>query len=172
MSPLVALSVSIGILGGIATIICLKFGLLIWAAFIAWGCYFHSGGDSAALQKTIAGNILGAVLAWIGALIILSVPLGDKLGLPLWAGIVVGVTVFLICVAATIKTFSVIPANVYGYAAVFAFLLQTPGSMTKDKLLSGGLGNALIVVVISMILGAIFAIISQKFAATMTAKAP
>ena len=36
MSQLVALSVSIGLLGGIATILYLNLGLLIWAGFIAW----------------------------------------------------------------------------------------------------------------------------------------
>ena len=35
MSQLVALSVSIGVLGGIATFLFLNLGLLIWAAFIA-----------------------------------------------------------------------------------------------------------------------------------------
>ena len=35
MSQLVALSVSIGLLGGIATFLYLKLGLLIWGGFIA-----------------------------------------------------------------------------------------------------------------------------------------
>src|SRR6476661_9595862 len=85
MSQLVALSVSIGLLGGIATFLYLKLGLLIWAGFIAWACFFHSGGDTNALKNTIVGNAFGAVIAWIAALIILSFPMADSIGLPAWA---------------------------------------------------------------------------------------
>jgi hypothetical protein len=170
MSQLVALSVSIGLLGGIATFLYLKLGLLIWAGFIAWACFFHSGGDSNALKNTIVGNAFGAVCAWVAALIILSFPMADSIGLPAWAAIVVGLTVLVLCLAAHIKAFSSIPASVYGYAAVFAYLLQTADSMTKDKLMSGSMANALILVVVSMALGAIFGLVSGKVGAALTAK--
>ena len=170
MSQLVALSVSIGLLGGIATILYLKLGLLIWAGFIAWACFFHSGGDSNALQKTIFGNLFGAFCAWVAAVLILSIPLGEKLSLPVWAGIVVGVTVLLMCLGARLKPFSVIPASVYGYAATFAFLLQTADAMTQEKLRSASMANALIIVGVSMVIGAIFGLISGKVGAGLTAK--
>ena len=171
MSALLALSVSIGVLGFVATFFYLKAGLLIWAAFVAWGCFFQAGGDTAALKNTIVGNIFGAVWAWIAALLILKVPLAASLGLPLWAGIVVGITVFIICIAANIKAFSVIPANVYGYAAVFAYLLQTPDAMSADKLLGVNFANALILVAISMAIGALFGIASAKLGAALGPKA-
>jgi hypothetical protein len=170
MSQLVALSVSIGLLGGIATILYLKTGLLIWAGFIAWACFFHSGGDTNALKNTIVGNAFGAVCAWVAALIILSFPMADSLGLPVWAGIVVGITVLVLCLAAHIKAFSSIPTSVYGYAAVFAYLLQTADAMTKDKLMSAGLGNALILVFVSMLIGALFGLASGKVGGALTAK--
>jgi hypothetical protein len=170
MSQLVALSVSIGLLGGIATFLYLKLGLLIWAGFIAWACFFHSGGDTNALKNTIVGNAFGAVIAWIAALIILSFPMADSLGLPAWAAIVVGVTVLVLCLGAHIKAFASIPTSVYGYASVFAYLLQTADSMTKDKLMSGSMANALILVVVSMALGAIFGLISGKVGGALTAK--
>ena len=170
MSQLVALSVSIGLLGGIATFLYLKLGLLIWAGFIAWACFFHSGGDTNALKNTIVGNAFGAIMAWVAALIILSFPVADSIGLPAWAAIVVGLTVLVLCLAAHIKAFSSIPASVYGYAAVFAYLLQTADSLTKDKLMSGSMANALIIVVVSMALGAIFGLISGKVGAALTAK--
>jgi len=170
MSQLVALSVSIGVLGGIATILYLKMGLLIWAGFIAWACFFHSGGDTNALKNTIVGNAFGAVCAWVAAIVILSFPMADTLGLPVWAGIVVGLTVLVLCLAAHIKAFSVIPASVYGYAAVFAYLLQTADSMTKDKLMSGTMANALILVFVSMLIGAIFGLVSGSVGKALTAK--
>jgi hypothetical protein len=171
MSQLVALSVSIGLLGGIATILYLKLGLLIWAGFIAWACFFHSGGDGNALRNTIVGNAFGAFCAWLAALIILHFPLADSLTLPVWAGIVVGLTVMAMCLAAHIKAFSVIPASVYGYAAIFAYLLQTADTMTKDKLMSASMANALLVVIISMAIGALFGLASGKLGGALAAKA-
>jgi hypothetical protein len=171
MSSLVALAVSIGVLGGVATILYLKLGLLIWAGFIAWACFFHSGGNTTALTSTIVCNTFGAFCAWVAAVVILSFPLADSLTLPVWAGIVVGITVMLMVLAAKVPALSTIPASVYGYAAVFAYLLQTPETLTKDKLLSASLGNAFLIVVISMILGALFGFVSAKMAGTMTAKA-
>ena len=171
MSQLVALSVSIGLLGGIATILYLKLGLLIWAGFIAWACFFHSGGDGNALRNTIVGNAFGAFCAWLAALIILHFPLADSLTLPVWAGIVVGLTVMAMCLAAHIKAFSVIPASVYGYAATFAYLLQTADTMTKEKLMSASMANALLVVIISMAIGALFGLASGKLAGALAAKA-
>jgi hypothetical protein len=171
MSQLVALSVSIGLLGGIATILYLKMGLLIWAGFIAWACFFHSGADGAALKNTIVCNAFGALCAWVAALIILSFPMADTLTLPVWAGIVVGLTVMAMCLAAHVKALSVIPASVYGYASVFAFLLQTPETMAKDRLMSAGLGNALILVILSMAIGALFGLASGKMAGAIGPKA-
>jgi len=171
MSQLVALSLSIGVLGGIATILYLKLGLLIWAGFVAWACFFHSGGDNAALKNTIVCNIFGAVLAWLAAVIILSVPLAETLSLPVWAGIVVGITVLVLVLGANIKAFSVIPASVYGYACTFAYLLQTTDAMTRERLMALGMGNALIAVAVSMVIGALFGIASGKVAGALQAKA-
>jgi hypothetical protein len=171
MSQLVALSVSIGVLGGVATWLYLTAGLLIWAGFIAWACYFHSGADGAALKNTIVCNAFGSFCAWVAALVILSFPMADTLGLPVWAAIVVGLTVLLMCLGSQIKAFALIPASVYGYAATFAYLLQTPETMAKERLMSAGLGNALIIVIISMALGALFGLASGKMAAALGPKA-
>lgn len=171
MSQLAALSLSIGVLGGIATYLFLSVGgLLIWAAFVAWGCYFHTGGNTDALRNTIVSNVFGSLVAWAAALIILSVPLADKLTLPLWAAIVVGATVWLICIAANVKALATIPANVYGYACTFAFLLQTPDKLNVASLTSFSLDNAFIAVSVSMIIGAVFALVSGKVGAALTEK--
>ena len=82
MTGLMPLTISIGILAGVATWIFLSVGtILIWAAFAAWACYFHNGGDGAALKSTIICNIFGVVVAWIAAIIILSIPLAESLPL-------------------------------------------------------------------------------------------
>lgn len=171
MPQLVALSVSIGVLGGLATWLFLSTGLPIWAAFIAWACFFLAGGDTKALQNTIVCSIFGAICAWVAAIVILGVPLAGVLTLPLWGGIVVGVTVLLMCLAAHIKALSTIPASVLGYAATAAYFLQTTGALSLDKLTSVTLGNALIIVVIAMVIGAILGLLSGKLAGALTGKA-
>lgn len=171
MSTLVSLSISIGILAGIMTWGFLSpwsGPILVWAAFVAWGCFYHCGGDNAALKNTIVGNFFGVVCAWIAALGILGIPLAETLTLPVWAGIVVGVVVVVVVLAAHIQAFAVIPASVYGFAAAFAFLLQTPEKLSLGALTSASMDNVVIVVPISMIIGALFAIGSAKLGGAMT----
>lgn len=168
MTALVALAVSIGLLGGIATFLYLKVGLAIWAGFIAWACFFHSGGDTEALKKTIVGNLFGIFCAAVAAWLILSRGTG-----PLGISIVVGVTVFLMVLAAHLKPFATIPASVYGYGATFAYLLQTEQAMVIGKLLAVDVvGNPLLVVALSMVLGAVFGWLSARLAAAFTRKVP
>ena len=169
MNAIVATAVSVGVLGGIATWLFLSVGsILIWAAFAAWACYFHSGGDQAALKSTIICNILGVVAAWVAALVILAIPLAEVLTLPVWAGIVVIITVAIYILLAQVEVFASVPGTTYGYACTFAYLLQTPDKLNLDTLTSATMSNALIVVIISMVIGAIFAFVSGKWAAAMT----
>lgn len=175
MTSLVALSVSIGVLGAVATWLALgplSDFIIIWAVFVGWATFFAVGGDADALKKTIVHNVFGVICAWIAALIILGIPLGDTLGLPLWAGIVVGVTVLGMCLAAHMKALSTIPASVYGYAATFAYLLQTPDVLSTGALTSVDFGNALIVIAVSLVVGAFFGLGSGKLGGALTAKAP
>ncbi len=170
MSNLVALSISIGVLGGIAAALCLGplAGVVsIWVVFISWGCFFAIGGDGKALQNTIVCNILGAVIAWIGLLIFLGIPLADSITVPIWAGIVVAVTVLIMCLLAHIELFSSIPAGVFGYASVAAYALQTDAALTMGAL-TGGTNNALIIVVVSAVAGATLGMVSGKVGGALT----
>ncbi|GAC1588430.1 MAG: hypothetical protein NVS3B28_13740 [Candidatus Velthaea sp.] len=173
MKQLTALSISIAILAGVATFFYLSVGgILIWAAFLSWACFYHSGADNAALRNTIVGNTFGCFMAWVAAVALLAIPLGASIGLPAWAAIVVTATVFIVCIAANVKAFAVIPASFYGYAATFAFLLQTPGKLTLPNLFSVSLSNGPIVVALSLAIGALFGIASAKVGAMLMAKAP
>ena len=125
MSELLALSVSVAILGGIWAFIALAplAGVaLVWVGFIAAGCFFAAGGDTRALTKTIVGMIYGAIVAWIALLIIAKVPV-PALG-TIWPAIVVGVTVFFLPVVASVDLLSFVPANVFGYAALVGYTLS------------------------------------------------
>jgi len=79
MSSLIALCVSIGVLGGVATYLALgplAGFILIWGIFIGWATFFALGGDTAALKKGITCNVFGVVCAWLMAVILLNTPLG------------------------------------------------------------------------------------------------
>jgi len=162
MSGLVALALSIGGLGGVAT--WLAFGPLagfvtIWAIFIAWGSFFHSGADNAALKNTITAGIFGAVMAGIAFILMGAVSLGDTLTAPVW----VGVTVFVLVMGSKIPAFSAIPVAVYGYAATAAYAIHVGGSTS-----AADATNPVIVIALSFIVGAVFGMVSGKLAGALT----
>jgi len=170
MSSLIALCVSIGVLGGVATYLALgplAGFILIWGIFIGWATFFllwavipqHS-------KKGISCNVFGVVCAWLMALILLNTPLGG-LG-AIGAGIAVGVTVLGMCLAAHLPALDSIPASVYGYAATAAYLLQTDGALDMGPLASGNFSNALILVSVSLIVGSLFGLASGKLGEVLT----
>ena len=162
MSKLTGLALSIAILGGIWAFLALgplAGNVLVWAGFIAWGCYFALGADTAALQKTIAGMIYGAVIAGIALALVGANPLG----LPGAAGpaVYIAVTVFLLVIIANVPMLSAVPANVYGYAATAAYALQTTNAGSPMAM---DMTNPVLLVAVSAVLGAIFGMISGKVA--------
>jgi hypothetical protein len=162
MSKLTALAVSIAVLGGIWAFLSLNplAGVaLVWVGFIAWACYFHSGADNAALQKTIAGMSFGAVMAGIALYLVSSNALGG-LG-ALGAPIIIAATVFPLVIVASMSLLSVVPANVYGYAAT-AGLALTAGTAGNATMMN--LTNPVLLVIVSTVLGAVFGMISGKVA--------
>ena len=166
MSQSVALSVSIAVLGAIWAYLALgplSSFTLVWAGFIAWGCFFHSGGDNNALAKTIVGTIYGAIIGWIALLIVVKVPV-PALG-TFWPAIVVGVTVFFLVIVASIDLLSAVPANVYGYAAIVGYTLSKGAT---GALTAGSAANPLVLMIISLIIGALFGYASGKLAGVLT----
>lgn len=158
MPSLIALALSIGVLGGVATWLCLgplaAINVQIWIAFIAWGCYFHSGGKAAGAQKTTASMVFGAV---IGALSVLAAGQLGALG-SFAAPVAVGIGVIVIVAAASIGLVATIPANVYGFACVAGLILLK--GLTP-------LG-ALVPAIVSIILGVIFGFVSEIVAGKLT----
>lgn len=172
MTSLVALSVSLGVLGAIATWLALSplnGYILIWVVFIAWATFFATGGNTEALKNTIVCGIYGVILAWIAGLIIAGVPAAAALG-AVWPAIVVGVTVFLIALGAHIEWLSTIPATVYGYAATFAYMLMA-NALTMDALTAASFVNPLIIITVSVVVGAVFGLLSGRLGEVLTKKA-
>src|ERR1039457_6294779 len=168
MSQLTALSVSIALLGGIWAYLALgplAGFVLVWAGFIAWGCYFHTGGDDAALKKTIAGTVYGAIIAGIALLLVVNNPVG--LPAVVAAPVYVAVTVFFLVIVASITLLSAVPANVYGYAGVVAYSLSVPtanGVGPLANLTAPSMANPVLLLAVSYVIGAVFGMASGKLA--------
>ena len=169
MLDLLALAVSVGVLGGIWASIALgplAGFALVWVGFIAAGCFFAAGADTKALSKTIVGTIYGAVVAWIALLIIANVAV-PALG-TIWPAIVVGVTVFFLVIVASADLLSCVPANVYGYAALVGYTLSA-GKL--DALSAADRSNPLLLVAVSAILGGLLGYLMGQLSAMLKAKA-
>src|ERR1035441_8906701 len=123
MPSLIALALSIGVLATVATWLFLgplaAVLMQIWQAFIAWACFFHSGGDVEAAKKTAICMSFGAV---VGAV---SVMLAGQLGAigGLAAPVAVGIGAAVIVLAAHIGLLATIPASVYGFASIAGLIL-------------------------------------------------
>jgi Protein of unknown function (DUF1097) len=172
MRLMLSSSFSNAFLGGIATFAFISAGSsLVWAAVIAWGCFFHTGGNSRAIAITIIGNLLGILTAWTAGNILIQNP--ANIPGPVWAGLVIFVLVMIMVfighqLAVHLKlTTLVIPASFYGAAATFAFLIQTPGRLTPSPLHSASLENALIVMPIAMVIGAFLGLGTAKMTSVL-----
>lgn len=156
MNQTTATALGVGIFGGIATFLYMSTGtVLIWAAFVAWASFFAIGGTRAVVPLNITCNLFGVVVAWIVGLLILANPFG--MATPVWAGLLVLISVVVYISASVIPAFSSVPAVTFGYAATFAYISQTPDVFTVGTMLSLSFSNVLINVGLSMVGGTLFA---------------
>ncbi|MBV7409296.1 DUF1097 domain-containing protein [Maritimibacter sp. DP1N21-5] len=162
MDLILALAVSIGLLGGVSTYLFLTVGTIqIWIAFIAWASFYHCGGGMEGLRKSVVANIWGAIVGFVALLLIMKVtaPLPGVL----WPSVVVAITAFVLVLGAKLPALAAIPASVYGYAAIAGY-----GLLSGADVATFNLANPLVCTVISMVVGALFGIVSEKFAGLMT----
>lgn len=160
MSAYLALAVSVGLLAVADTwlyvgpLAALLPGL-IWISFVAWGCFFQSGGGTKGLTTAIVGMSFGAVVGYAAVMGAAHLPLG-AFALP----VTVGLGAFVICLASSIPVLSTIPASVYGFASIagpIALAERAPA-------------DALWQTVLSIIIGAAFGIVSEYLAGALTKK--
>jgi hypothetical protein len=66
----------------------------------------------------------------------------------------------------------VIPASFYGAAATFALMVQTPGRLTEQALLSASLGHPLLIMPVAMFVGAMLGFATAKMTAALATARP
>ena len=167
-------SFSNAFLGGLAVFSFLSFGSsIVWAAVIAWGCFFHTGGEARTMSRGIVGNLLGILAGWTAGLILTQNP--AVIPGPIWGGLMVGLVTFAMVfighqLAVYLKlTIAVVPSAFYGAAATFAYMVQTPGKLTLDTLLSVSFGNPIVCLPIAMVIGALLGLATARMTAALAA---
>lgn len=174
MSFVNALALVLCVIGGLLTYLCLgplSGYILIWAIFIATALGVALGGTVEAFKTMVICGVAGVIIAWIGSMIILDIPLADTLTLPVWAAIVVGVTTGCLALLANVSLFPAIPATVVGYAMTFAHLLGNPKELLTVKNLTGlAPTNPVISIILSLLVAAAFGIVSLRLATMLSSR--
>ena len=172
MEKLLALSLSIGFLSGLATYLAIGPAagvFFIWAATIAWAAFFLVGANKEAAIHTIVNGVFGVFMAWVTAVLILEIDPNASIGVELSTAITVAVAVVVLCLGSRLPAFAIIPVGVLGYSSTFAYLLQTPEKLTREVLLGADLSNPLLVISISFVLGSVFGYLSNELAGKLSA---
>lgn len=161
MPKLAALAVSVGVLAVVATwVFGLSFAtalnLQVWQAFIAWGCHFMAGGKVTGCRNTTVCMIFGALVGMV------AVMLAGQLGAlgTLAAPVAVGLGATVIVLASALPLLGAIPASVYGFAAIAGLILV--GKVSAPQ--------AIVPTIISIVIGAVFGIVSEYVAGALTKK--
>ena len=174
MSENSAMAISLGILGSLATFLFASYGgsLSLWAAFVAWACFFHSGGGIDAAKLTIASTIFGCLLGWLTMLAMTGSSFSAVFGVPLWSAICVAISAPIAVLAARIPIFSAVPITMSALACVSAFVLLKGADMQDavgpaNMLTMSVDKNALINITLSMLIGLGFGLITERLAMSM-----
>ncbi|THD73454.1 DUF1097 domain-containing protein [Thalassobius vesicularis] len=164
MNLINALAISIGVLAAVATWLCLgtPYGLAVWALFIGWGSFYHTGGGTAGFAKSAVNHAWGAAVAAIALFMVATVG-----GSVVVTSGIVGVSVVVLVLGAHLPLLSTIPAAVYGYASTAAFCLLS-GVALGDL---GAVVMAAVMIVVSLVLGNAFGFVSEKGAGLLVGKA-
>jgi hypothetical protein len=146
MSVLIALAVSIGLLAILATWLFLgplaAFQMQVWQAFVAWASFFHNGGKTDGLVKTVVCMSFGAAVGMGSVMLIGQLGALGALAAP----VAVGIGAAVLVLAAHLPFLSTIPSSVYGFASVAGLILlgkdMTPAAAIVPTVLSIGVGAA------------------------------
>jgi Protein of unknown function (DUF1097) len=162
MGIIPALSLIIGLMGGIATTVALKMEnnyVLIWVIFIAWASFYAAGGKEDGLMKSTAANIWGSVVAAVSLMAFLK--LAPKMDAQVAAGICVGIAIVVLIMAAHLPALSAIPSQVFGYAPTAGLFLLGGATYGAGN---GGLVKVCMAIIVSMVIGNVLGYISEKAA--------
>ena len=155
MKQMTAMSIGIGLLGGLATYLTATFlPLQVWVIFIAWASFFVAGGGVAGLRQSVASNLVGVLIASLS--LIAATALG---GSAIAAAVCVGVGSAAMVQVGRSGLLSLTPTVVFGFASTVGTSAAIGLPITH-----AGISNPAIVAAASVIAGGIFGIAHEKLA--------
>jgi len=156
-----ALTLSIGVLGGIAVAFTAEIITVpIWVGFLAWASFFFVGGGVSGWVRSVSSNLVGVVIA--SASLYAAHLMGGSL---LATAFAVGVGSAVMVQASWVPLLSTTPAVVVGFASTVSTVAGTGNTITVTTISHPGL-----VAATACVLGASFGILSEYVADLMTKK--
>ena len=162
MDSRTALTLSIGVLGGLAVAFTADvITVPIWVVFLAWASFFFVGGGPRGWVRSVSSNIVGVVIA--SASLYAAYLMGGAL---LVTAIAVGVGSAVMVQASRVPLLATTPAVVVGFASTVSTVFGTRQDITVTTISHPGL-----VAAVACVVGATFGLASEYLATAMTRKA-
>lgn len=154
-----ALTLSIGVLGGVAVALTAEvITVPIWVVFLAWASFFFVGGGVSGWVRSVSSNLVGVVIASA------SLYAGHLLGGGLLAvAVAVGIGSAVMVQASWVPLLSITPAVVVGFASTVSTVAGTGHAITVTTISHPGL-----VAATACVLGASFGLLSEYLAQVLT----
>lgn len=158
MSKATALSISVGILGGLSTwMTATVWPLPVWVLFLAWASFFFVGTGPRGLVTSVACNWVGIAIATCTLAVV-----GATSSAALLA-VAVGVGSLTMVQVSRLPRLSATPAIVFGFAMTVGTI-----AATGHDILTPGASNPALVAAVTALVGAGFGIASEWGAAAIT----
>jgi hypothetical protein len=159
MDSRTALTLSIGVLGGVAVAFTAEVVTVpIWVVFLAWASFFFVGGGVAGWVRSVSSNLVGVVIA--SASLYAAHLMGGSL---LATAIAVGVGSAVMVQASWLPVLATTPAVVVGFASTVSTVVGRGVGITVTTISHPGL-----VAAVACVLGASFGLLSEYLATVMT----
>jgi hypothetical protein len=159
MDSRTALTLSIGVLGGVAVAFTAAvITVPIWVVFLAWASFFFVGGGVAGWVRSVSSNLVGVVIA--SASLFAAYLMGGTL---LATSIAVGVGSAVMVQASWLPLLATTPAVVVGFASTVSTVFGRGIGITVTTVSHPGL-----VAAVACVLGASFGLLSEYLATAMT----
>jgi hypothetical protein len=156
-SPLIAAAAAAGIVAAGAVLAFSHMpSLFLWASFIGWASYDHSGANLQGLLRSSAALVFGVVMAWCVAAVVAAGTL--LLGSALLTAVSAAVASFAIVLASATPLLGVVPATFYGFASTFAYVSLAPGASLIESLTRSDAQNVLVTLPVSLLIGSAFGV--------------
>ncbi|MGV0580947.1 DUF1097 domain-containing protein [Mycolicibacterium elephantis] len=162
MESRTALTLSIGVLGGLAVVVTAEvITVPIWVVFLSWASFFFVGGAVTGWVRSLSCNLAGVLIASA------SLYAAELMGGGLWVtALAVGVGSAVMVAASRVPLLSTTPAVVVGFASTVSTVAGTGNAITVTSVSHPGL-----VAATACVLGASFGLLSEYVANVLTGEA-